>query len=74
MLLGYFPDYQVLEEHYVSARNRLLYQIVSTLLANRRVNLNVGLFKRALLTLHERYTADVTAEEGAHIVVVLGKP
>ncbi|NBC18391.1 MAG: methyltransferase domain-containing protein [Bacteroidetes bacterium] len=74
MLLGYFPDYEVLEEHYVSARNRLLYQVVSTLLANRRINLNTGLLGRALLALHERYTADVTAEEGAHIVVALGKP
>ena len=74
MLLGYFPDYRVLEEHYVSARNRLLYQVVSTLLANRRVNLNFGVFKKALLKLHERFTTDVSAEEGAHIIVVLEKP
>lgn len=74
MLRGYFPAYDLQETHYVSARNSLLYQIVSFLLSNRRVNLNVEPFKSLLLNAHERFTSDVTADRGAHIVTVFRKP
>lgn len=73
MVQSYFPAYELLEVHYVTARKNLLYQIAAKLLAGRRVNLNFGIFKRALFALHERLTLDVTAERGAHIVAVLRK-
>jgi SAM-dependent methyltransferase len=74
MLRAYVPTYQLLEVHYVSARRRLLYQVVAKLLANRHVNLNVPPFRQLLLALHDRYTSDVGPDEGAHIVAAFQKP
>lgn len=74
MICEYFPAYQVLETHYVSARTNILYQVIARLLANRRFNLNFGPFKRVLFALHDRLMRDVSAERGAHIVTVLQKP
>jgi 2-polyprenyl-3-methyl-5-hydroxy-6-metoxy-1,4-benzoquinol methylase len=74
MLRGYMPDYRLLEVHYVTARRSLLYQIVAKLLANRYLNLNVPPLRQLLFALHERYTSDVSADEGAHIVAAFRKP
>lgn len=74
MICGYFPSYRLLEQHYVSARKNLLYQIIARLLADRHFNLNFGPFKRVLFGLHDRLTRDVSADRGAHIVAVLQKP
>lgn len=74
MVRAYFPDYRLLEAHYVTARKNFLYQIIARLLADRHFNLNFGIFKRALFGLHDRLTRDVSARRGAHIVAVLQKP
>lgn len=74
MLRGYFPAYEVREVHYMTARKSLLYQVIALLLSNRRVNLNVPPFKQILLKLHERFTSEVSAKRGAHIVAVFQKP
>lgn len=74
LLLSHFPKYRLLEVSYLSARNSLLFQLVARLLTRHR-----GLFRRtrvreALLRLHERFTSDVTPEQGAHLVAVMRKP
>lgn len=74
MLKRSFREYELVEVHYVTARRNALYQIVSKLLANRRVNLNVGPFKKLLLGMHERFTSDVSEKRGAHVVAVFKKP
>lgn len=74
MLRSYFPNYDLLEVHYVSARRNLVYQAVAKLLANRHLNLNFGAFKRVLFNVHERFTSDVSSARGAHIVAVFEKP
>lgn len=74
MLKGYFPQYALKELYYVTARRSVLYRISATLLANRYVNLNFGPFKKLLLAMHRRYTRDVSADRGAHIITVFHKP
>ncbi len=74
MIRAYFPEYRLLEVHFVTARKNLLYQIVARLLAHRHFNLNFGIFKRLLFAVHSRLTRDVSAARGAHIVAVLQKP
>lgn len=73
-LLEHFPSYRLLEVSYVTARNSLLYQLIARLLTR-----SSGVFRRrvvrdALLWVHERYTSDVSPEQGAHLVAALRKP
>lgn len=74
MIRSYFPKYDLLEVHYVTARRNLFYQIIARLLSHRHFNVNFGLFKRGLLAFHDRLTRNVSAARGAHIVAVLHKP
>lgn len=74
MLRSYFPNYEVLEVHYMTARLNLIYQIVARLLSDRHFNLNFRPFNNILLEIHERYTSDVSSDRGAHIVAAFRKP
>ena len=74
MLKAYFPGYDVLEVHYMTARLNLAYQIIAKLLSHRHFNLNFRPFKNILLQLHERFTSDVSSDRGAHIVAAFRKP
>lgn len=74
MLKTYFPTYDVVDVHFVTARRNLLYQIVARLLSHRHFNLNYGVFKRILFRMHDRLTRDVTEARGAHIVMAFRKP
>lgn len=74
MIQSYFPSYQLLEVHYVTARKNVLYQLIARLLADRHFNLNFGVFKRGLFALHDRLMRDVSPRRGAHIVAVFQKP
>lgn len=73
MLQQYFPTFQAMEVRYVTARRNLLYQIVSRLLSNRHLNLNIGWLGDALFSLHSRFTRDVSEARGAHIVAAFRK-
>ena len=73
MLQDHFPAYSIVETLYVSARNNILYQVIAKALANQRVNMNFGIFKKVLLRLHRTFTDVVSEERGAHLVAVLGK-
>lgn len=74
MLRAYFPSYELLEVHHITARRNLLYQIVARLLSHKHFNLNFSPFKRVLFRLHDRLTRDVSEDRGAHIVAVFRKP
>jgi 2-polyprenyl-3-methyl-5-hydroxy-6-metoxy-1,4-benzoquinol methylase len=74
MLRAYFPGYDVLEVHYMTARQNIIYQILAKLLSHRHFNLNFRPFKNLLLGVHERFTSEVAPERGAHIVAAFRKP
>ncbi len=74
MLQAYFPEYETLEVHYVTARRNLLYQVIARLLSNRHFNLNFSPFKRMLFGMHDRFTREVSEDRGAHIVAAFRKP
>lgn len=74
LLRSYFPGYALHETHYMTDRSSPVYHVVSTLLCYRHFSLNMGPLGRVLLKLHERFSSEVTAERGAHIVAVFHKP
>lgn len=73
-LRSYFPEYDVREVHYVTARKNLVYQVIAKALANRYINLNFGIFKRVMMEIHRRFTSHVSEKRGAHIIAVFEKP
>lgn len=74
MLQSYFPDYETMEVHYVTARQNVIYQVIARLLSHPHFNLNFGWFKRILFRMHDRLTRDVPENRGAHIVAAFRKP
>lgn len=74
MLTNYFPGYDLVEVHFMTARRNVLYKVIARLLSDRHLNFNYGVFKRVLFQLHDKLTRDVTSNRGAHIVAALRKP
>jgi len=73
LLKSYFPQMEVVEEHYVSKKNTRSYKFLQFLLCNRRLNLNFGPFRKLLLNLHQKSMVDVGEHECGHVMMVFRK-
>lgn len=73
LLKSYFPQLEVIEEHYVSKKNTRSYKFLQFLLCNRRLNLNFGPFRKILLKLHQKSMVDVREHECGHVMMVFKK-
>lgn len=74
LLQSHFPEYSLLEVHFMTARGSLLYQSISTLmhaLPQARASRPI---RDILLRTHKRFTADVSEERGAHVIAAFQKP
>jgi 2-polyprenyl-3-methyl-5-hydroxy-6-metoxy-1,4-benzoquinol methylase len=73
LLKSYFPQLEVVEEHYVSKKNTRSYKFLQFLLCNQRLNLNFGPFRKVLLKLHQKSMVDVGEHECRHVMMVFRK-
>ena len=74
LLKSYFPDFQVIEEHFVSKKNTRLYKGIQFLLCNRRLNLNFSPFRNVLLGIHQNSMVDGSPTNCGHVMMVFKKP
>lgn len=73
MLEGYFPDFEVLEQHYVSKKNTRLYKFIQFLLCNPRVNLNFSPIRQLLFSVYQSKMVDVSENNCGHVMMVFKK-
>nr|WKN37973.1 class I SAM-dependent methyltransferase [Tunicatimonas sp. TK19036] len=73
LLKSYFPDFEALEEHFISKKNTRLYKGIQFLLCNRHLNLNFSPFRDVLLGIHQNSMTDGTPNNCGHVMMVFKK-